>query len=259
MSGLRRRRFTRTASSSSATNVVSRRASVATSRAVMADPWRRELAAQDTAGTMRAGSCPDDGLFDRFLPESLKLVSPEYWTPLAVAKRVAEWAGHAGVQTVVDIGSGAGKFCVAGALFGKCRFIGLEQYSSLVTSARDLAELFDVDDRVSFVAGALGTVPAPIGDAYYFFNPFGEYWLGPDHPPEVGAEFTDGRYEDDVAVAEDLLRRVPAGTWVLTYNGFGGRIPDGYELTRVDWELRGALRLWRKRSRASQLTNARLK
>jgi len=46
-----------------------------------------------------------------------------------------------GIRAVVDIGAGAGKFCVAGALFGKCRFIGLEQYSSLVTSARALVDL----------------------------------------------------------------------------------------------------------------------
>lgn len=92
---------------------------------------------------MRAGSCPDDGSFDRFLPEPLKLVSPEYWTPLAVAQQAAKWADDSGFRTVVDIGSGAGKFCVAAALFGKCRFIGLEQYSSLVTSARALVDLFD--------------------------------------------------------------------------------------------------------------------
>jgi len=147
---------------------------------------------------------------------------------------------------VVDIGSGAGKFCVAGALFGKCRFIGLEKYSSLVTSARALADVFDLTDRISFLAGALGSVTIPVGDAYYFFNPFGEYWLGADYPLEAGAEFTDTRFADDVAAAEDLLRRAPVGTWILTYNGFGGRVPAGYELVRVDWELRGVLRLWRK-------------
>ena len=58
-----------------------------------------------------------------------------------------------------------------GALFGKCRFIGLEQYSSLVTSAVALVDLFDLNDRVSFVAGALGAVPTPVGDACYFLQP----------------------------------------------------------------------------------------
>jgi predicted RNA methylase len=235
------------------TEDMSHNASVSKSQAAPVDLSPRQCAAQYLAETMRTGSCPNDRSFDRFLPEPLRLVSPEYWTPLAVAKRAAEWFEDLGIRTVVDIGSGAGKFCVAGALFGKCRFIGLEQYSSLVTSARALVDLFDLNHRVSFVAGTVGTVPAPVGDAYYFFNPFGEYSLGADHPLEAGAEFTDNRYADDVAAAEELLRRVPVGTCVLTYNGFGGRVPASYELVRVDWELRGALRLWRKQQDTPRL------
>ena len=106
-------------------------------------------------------------------------------------------------------------------------------------------------------AGALGAVPTPVGDAYYFFNPFGDYWLGADYPPEAGAGVTVARYADDVAAAEDLLRRVPVGTWILTYNGFGGRLPAGYELVRVDWKLRGVLRLWRKRGDTARIGSPR--
>ncbi len=211
------------------------------------DPSPKKCAAQQLATMMRTGSCPNDRSFDRFLPEPLRLVSPEYWTPLVVVKRAADWLEDLGIRTMVDIGSGPGKFCVAGALFGTCRFIGLERYPSLVTSAGALADLFDLNDRVSFVAGTLGAVPTPVGDAYYFFNPFGEYWLGADYPREVDADVAAPRYANDIAVAEDLLRGVPVGTWILTYNGFGGRMPAGYELIRVDWKLCGVLRLWRNR------------
>ena len=136
-------------------------ASVSKFETAPSDPSPRKRAAQDLAEAMRAGTCPNDRSFDRFLPEPLRLVSPEYWTPLAVAKRSVEWLEDFGIRTVVDIGSGAGKFCVAGALFGKCRFIGLEKYPSLVTSARALADLFDLTDRVSFLAGALGSPATP--------------------------------------------------------------------------------------------------
>jgi hypothetical protein len=87
-------------------------------------------------------------------------------------------------------------------------------------------------------------VPTPVGDAYYFFNPFGDYWFGADHPMEAGADFGDNGYADDLAAAEELLRRAPVGTCVMTYNGFGGRVPANYQLVRVDWELCGVLRLW---------------
>ena len=223
------------------------RAAVSRFEQTPVDPSPTKSAAQHLATMMRTGSCPNDRSFDRVLPEPLRLVSPAYWTPLVVVKRAADWLEDVGIRTVVDIGSGAGKFCVAGALFGTCRFIGLERCSSLVTSAGALADLFDLSDRVSFVAGALGAVPTPVGDAYYFFNPFSAVWLGAVSPRAVDAEVAETRHADDVAVAEDLLRSVPPGTWILTYNGFGGRMPASYELVRVDWKLRGVLRLWRKR------------
>lgn len=233
------------------------RAAVSRFETTPGDPSPKKCAAQHLATMIRTGSCPNDRSFDRFLPEPLRLVSPEYWTPLVVVKRAADWLEDVGIRTLVDIGSGAGKFCVAGALFGTCRFIGLERYSPLVTSAIALADLFDLNDRVSFVAGALGAVPTPVGDAYYFFNPFGDYWLGPDYSPEVDADAAETRYADDIAVAEDLLRSVPAGTWILTYNGFGGRMPASYELVRVDRKLGCVLRLWRKRRDTARIHSPR--
>jgi len=174
---------------------------------------------------------------------ALRVVSPFYWSALAVAQRAAEWFTDADIRTVVDIGSGAGKFCVAAALFGRSRFIGLERRPFLVQSARALARLFDVNDRVRFVDGALGAVPSPIAEAYYFFNPFGDYTFGFERLANMGGECIEARRTYDVAAAERLLRRAAVGTWVLTFNGFGGRIPEGYDLTRVDWELPVALRM----------------
>jgi SAM-dependent methyltransferase len=217
-----------------------------------------KCAAQRLAAMMRTGSCPNDQSFDRFLPEPLRLVSSQYWTPLAVVKRAADWLEDVGIRTVVDIGSGAGKFCAAGALFSRCRFIGLEQYSSLVRSAVALVDLFGLSDRVSFVAGDLRAVTAPVGDAYYFFNPFGEYWLGADYPTEADGDVIGMRWAADIAAAEDLLRSVPEGTWILTHNGFGGRMPAGYELVRVDGKLAGVLRLWRKRVNTARIGSPRM-
>src|SRR5688572_31833715 len=89
-------------------------------------------AARNVARALRAGRCPMDCAFDRFLPADLRRVSDEHWTPLVAALRAAQWLDEAGVRTVVDIGSGAGKFCVAAALAGHCRFKGLEHRRRLV-------------------------------------------------------------------------------------------------------------------------------
>jgi hypothetical protein len=87
---------------------------------------------------------------------------------------------------------------------------------------------------------------------------FGEYCLGADYPTEADADVRGTRWADDIAAAEDLLRSVPAGTWVLTYNGFGGPMPAGYELVRVDWKLAGVLRLWRKRVDTARIGSPRM-
>jgi hypothetical protein len=185
-------------------------------------------------------------VFDRFLPEPLRVVSPQYWSPLVVVKQASEWFDDLGIRDVTDIGSGAGKFCVAGALFGQCRFVGLERCPPLVASARALARMFDVNGRVRFGRGALGEVRAPAADAYYFFNPFGEYHFGSSDQASIDADASLRRYFRDIAFAERLLRRASPGTWALTYNGFGGRIPGDYRLVRATFPLSGGLRLWRK-------------
>lgn len=215
----------------------------ATAPAGAALPTAHELAA-----AIRAGGRPHDDLFDRFLPPRLRLASGMFWTPLVVAARAAAWFAELGIVTVVDIGSGAGKFCVAAALGGDCRFIGLEHRQRLVTAAERLARLFQVDDRVQFVAGPLDPSRAPAADAYYLYNPFAENRFGPESQLDADVELGEECYHRDVTATEELLRRAARGTYVVTYNGFGGRVPDSYEKIRVDRTLPNMLRMFRKAS-----------
>lgn len=185
--------------------------------------------------------------FDKFLPDDLRAVSREYWTPLRVVKRAAEWFDDLQIRTVVDIGSGAGKFCVAGALAGRASFIGLEQRASLVESGRALADAFRVAYRVTFVHGAVADLMIPQADAYYLFNPFGECRFDSVRDDaDLQVAFTVSQQLQDIAIIEDFIDCAPMGTWILTYNGFGGRIPQCYDLVRIEWTLPSALRLWRK-------------
>jgi predicted RNA methylase len=165
-----------------------------------------------------------------------------------VALRAAEWLDEHHVRTVVDIGSGAGKFCVAAALAGRCRFTGLEQRPRLVDAARALARLFEVDDRVAFLDGALGEIPVPDADAYYLYNPFGENLFGPQDHLDEDVELSFERYARDIATVRELLQRAPVGTYVVIYNGFGGQVPLGYQEVRTDHDLPNPLCLWRKTS-----------
>lgn len=205
-----------------------------------------EQAAEQLGQILKVGLCPEDREFDRFLPYEMQLVSYQHWSGLAVAQRAAAWFSELNLATVADIGSGAGKFCVAAALFGGCRFTGLEQRPRLVTAAQNLAQLFRVDDRVHFITGALGEIAPPRADAYYLYNPFGENLFPPSAQLDDEVELSRARYDRDVAAVEDLLRRAPLGTYIVTYNSFGGRLPTGYDEVRVARDLPAVLRMWRK-------------
>lgn len=211
----------------------------------LSDEAPEELALR-TARALRAGRRVADAHFDRCLPLDLRVVSGQFWTPLEVVARAAQWLTELGVDSVVDIGSGVGKFCVAAALRTHCTFIGVEHRPRLSEVARYVAELFDVEERVQFVTAAFDEVEAPAAGCYYLFNPFGENLFEPHERLREQADLNHFRYLDDVGRVEQLLEAAPVGTYVMTYNGFGGSIPGDFEQVRVDRELPCVLRMARK-------------
>lgn len=198
------------------------------------------------ATALRAGRNVPDRFFDRFLPQDLAALSSDQWTPLEVVSGVMGWLRELGVQRVVDIGSGPGKFCVAAALISGCELIGLEQSPRFVAVALSLAKLFGVQRRASFVHRTLGDGDLPPADAYYLYNPFAQHLFAPGDDFCRGATPDYERYRRDVALAQDTFRRAPVGQIVVTYNGFGGLMPASYEVCRLSRELPCVLRLWRK-------------
>ena len=203
-------------------------------------------AARLVAAALRAGRQSANDAFDRFLPEELRAVSDQYWTPLPVVRRAALWLRETQVHSVIDIGSGAGKFCVAAALLTRCHIVGVEHRASLVAAARELAGIFEVDDRVAFTHGDLDAVTGSGVDAYYVFNPFGEYAFDSPHFTDPDVTFSSETQRRDIAAVNAMLSRAPIGTFVITYNGFGGKIPAHYEQIDVATRLPGTLRLWKK-------------
>ncbi len=213
-----------------------------------------------------AGMGTPDSVFDRCLDERMQALSAQHWTPFAVAARAAEWLETARVRTVLDIGSGVGKFCVAAALASRCHFTGLEQRLPLIACARSLARSFGVENRTYFIHGALGAARLPNVDAYYLYNPFEENILGSAQHIDESVALGPGRRARDLALLHALLGRAPGGTYVLTYNGFGGSLPASYRQVRIARDLPNELCLWRKKpsrliigarhSRASDCANA---
>lgn len=189
----------------------------------------------------------DDFVFDRLLPTAYRRCSRRFWTPLEAVARAASWLEEHRIETVVDIGSGVGKFCIGAALASRGTFIGIEQRPELVRVARGVAGMLNVGTRARFIHGVFGEVTVPAAHCYYFFNPFGELLV--DREEGLGGEvdISQARSLRDAHLAEQLLLAAPIGTYAMTYNGFGGRLPDGYEIVRSDVSLPCALHLAHKR------------
>ncbi len=209
---------------------------------------------QETAriqGLLKAGLPLSDADFDACLPEAQRRVSYRYWTSVAIVARVVRWLSGAGAERVLDVGSGVGKFCVVGALASPMAFTGIEHRAHLVELAKGLAERFDVAPRATFLTGGLDGVDFRDFDALYFYNPFGEnHFTAFDHLDST-VEVNRRRFDRDVAMAESLLGRVPMGTRIATFNSFGGRIPDTFDLEQATLADHSLLRFWRKARRRS--------
>jgi SAM-dependent methyltransferase len=203
------------------------------------------------ATSIRLHTPVSDRLFDRFLPREARAVSAMYWSPLAAAVLAARWFDEVGARTVLDIGSGAGKFCVAAALASKARYVGVEHREHLVHAARGLAQHFQLGDRATFLHQPFASDIAVHADAYYLYNPFGENLFGSPQQLDASVELGDARYLRDVELAEELLRNAAIGTHLITFSGFGGLVPRTYSEVRVDWSLTSILRMWKKTSEAT--------
>ena len=90
------------------------------------------------------------------------------------------------------------------------------------------------------------TTAIPPVDAYYLYNPFEENLYEDLGCLDRQVELSQERFERDIRAVERLLVAAPRGTCLVTYNGFGGRVPTSYQMLRVGRGMPSPLYLWRK-------------
>jgi SAM-dependent methyltransferase len=181
-------------------------------------------------------------------PADVRAASRRFWTPLAVAWRVVSGLGQLGVTRVLDVGSGSGKFCVAAAaLAPDVEFVGIEHRPRLVETAREVSSRMQTSN-VRFLVGDATLARFDHFDALYLFNPFEENTF--DHVEQIDGtvELTFGRYMNDVQRVCTALASARIGTIVVTYHGFGARLPRGYKLLSAEPIGSDRVCFWRKAS-----------
>jgi SAM-dependent methyltransferase len=196
-------------------------------------------------------NAPDDAAFDEQLPPNLLLKAGTHFTPLDVARRAAILLAHPSNARVLDVGSGAGKFCIEAArVVPSAQFVGVELRPHLVRVATRLAAAANVTNA-RFIHGDALDLDWSEYDAFYFYNPFAEQIIEKPFTLDNTLALDPLNFHLYVNAVSERLAAARWGTRVVTYHGFGGPLPAGYELTCTDRIGSDQLELWIKRERAT--------
>ena len=184
-----------------------------------------------------------DSQLHHLYPESIQLLARKHWTPLSITQKVIQFlAPHKGVK-VLDIGSGVGKFCLAGAYYQPfASFFGIEQRSHLVNHAETAQKILGLKN-VHFIKGNLTQLDFKRYDHFYFYNSFYENLSDTD------------KIDDSVTLSSHLynyysrslykkLEDLPAGTRIATFHCMEDKIPPSYYV--VDAQVGNLLKFWTK-------------
>ena len=201
---------------------------------------------------IRCGIEANDAAFDALFPPAMQSVSRRFWTPIAVALVAARMLVDRRSARVLDIGAGVGKLCLVGALSTGASFTGLERRPGLVDIARGVAGKLQLS-TASFVHGELEAIDWGQYDSIYLFNPFEENLFGPEEQLDQSVPLSDARFHRDVSLVEHGLKAAPVGMRLVTYHGFGGRVPPGYRLMEEFGPGVNRLCLWVKVSERTRL------
>ena len=167
----------------------------------------------------------EDEKFDQVYPPLVRKLSSIFWTPVAVAAEAARLLVAKPGARVLDVGCGAGKFCLIAATLTDGRFTGVEQRAELVTAAREAATQLGAEG-VEFLHANIMDVPFGEYDAFYIFNPFEEHLHG--HKIDSAVPLSPELFKRYTSYVADQLGLQPLGTRVVTYMGYADDIPTCY-------------------------------
>jgi len=204
----------------------------------------RGVGFRDLAAALGRGELVYDRVFDAVFPESIRRASSVHWTPVEVALRAAQLLTQGVASPVLlDVGAGVGKFCTIAAASARAKVHGVEHRKHFVEIAQQAAEKLGVE--VLYTHGTIVDHVLPDMTGVYLFNPFGENLASRDDHLDDSVELNESAYWRSIFAVERLLAGAAEGTRVVTYCGWGGAMPAGYELVLREGRC-GKIELWKK-------------
>ena len=191
---------------------------------------------------LRSGKEVNDDEFDVVYSKRLQKASKFHFTPVEVAKKAAKFlVSHSGTK-VLDVGSGAGKFCMVGAACTDGFFTGVEQRISLNKLANKLSKNPQLINT-RFIHSNIMEIDFRDYDAIYYFNSFYEH-IFQNSALDKELELNTSFYLLYSNYMNKQLKLMPIGTRLVTYFSFNDEIPDCYKIQSLDFDDK--LKFWKK-------------
>lgn len=199
--------------------------------------------AKSVARQLRGGAIVSDESFDEVFPQAVRHISEVHWTPVEVAVRAARLLAPTRSSRLLDVGAGAGKFCLVAAAATGAGVCGVERSPYLASVAREAARRMEVS--IDIRDGSFECEDPSTFDGIYLFNPFTESLYVPGVVPAL-FEHEESRSQTDVRRAEEFLLGARVGARVATFCGFGAPMPKPYERMLREERGGGVLEVWTK-------------
>ena len=175
-----------------------------------------------------------DMKFNSLYPKPIQEVAEKHWTPIEVAKKAAGFLAVSPDEKVLDIGSGAGKFCLTAAYHHPLTlFYGIEQRANLVELSTKLANSLKLEN-VFFICDNIANINFDKYNHFYFYNSFYENIPG-TQKIDSNIQYSNDLYNYYNRYLLKQLNKKGAGTRLVTYHSFGMEIPSGYEVVHTDY------------------------
>lgn len=184
----------------------------------------------------------NDEAFDLIYASEVKRLSAIHWTPVEVAIKATSWLVQKKGEKILDIGSGAGKFCLIGAITTAGHFTGVEKTKKLVDISRKIQKREHLQN-VTFLHDDIKNIHLNNYSALYFYNAFHELILEND-TLENPALIAEQMYYDYSNFLYEQLETMPLNTRLVTYFGHINQVPNSYRL--VDSAFDNELKFWVK-------------
>ncbi len=184
-----------------------------------------------------------DNNFNKLYPPYIQNLARRHWTPLAVAEAAAVFLAEKDGTKILDIGSGAGKFCISAAHYKPNAFYyGIEQRKNLVEQAELVKNRLRLNN-VSFMHGNFTKIDLRNYDHFYFYNAFYEN-LVKDEKIDESIDYSSEMFHYYTNHFIKQLKQMPAGTKLATYHSMDSEVPAGFTL--VGTEIGGLVKFWIK-------------